>query len=307
MGGDYAPLSNILGVKLASEVLDDGVQLVLFGDKNMIEKVAHEEGVHLGNIEIVDTPDVIKMGEHPIKAFSSKPNSSIVVGFKMLASGQLDAFASAGDTGAMLVGAVQLVGTISGIIRPGITAAMPNLSGTPTLIIDVGLNPDCKPDVLYQYAILGSIYAKNLYNIQEPKVALLNIGTEEEKGNLLTKNTYQIMKDSVHFNFVGNIEGNDLFISSKADVVVCDGFVGNVILKEGEALFSLMKKRQIEDEFVEQFNFENYGGTPVLGINKPVIIGHGHSNEKAIKNMVLHARDVVTARLAEKIKEQLNK
>jgi glycerol-3-phosphate acyltransferase PlsX len=167
--------------------------------------------------------------------------------------------------------------------------------------LDVGINVDCKPDVLYQYAILGSLYAQNVYNIDNPRVGLLNIGSEEEKGNLLSKTTFQAMKGTTEFNFIGNVEGNDFF-TENVDVIVCDGFVGNVLLKQAEAFYRLIRKRHIVDDFFEKFNFENYGGTPVLGVNAPVIIGHGISNEKAIKNMIIHAREVVHANLPDKIK-----
>ena len=216
--------------------------------------------------------------------------------------GKLDGFASAGNTGAMLVGAMHVVKSVPGIIRPCITASVPRMSDTPTLLIDVGINPDTKPDVLYQYAVLGSLYAKYVYNINEPRVGLLNIGEEEEKGNLQTKAAYSAMKGTKDFNFTGNIEANEIF-GDKVDVIVCYGFVGNVMLKEAEAFYTLLKKRNIKDEFFEKFNFVNYGGTPIMGINAPVLIGHGISNDTAIKNMILHTADVINAKLVDKIKE----
>ena len=171
-----------------------------------------------------------------------------------------------------------------------------------TIVLDVGINPDSKPDVLYQYAILGSLYAEYIYNIQSPKVGLLNIGKEEEKGNLLTKTTYQAMKDTADFNFIGNVEGNDIF-DEKVDVIVCDGFVGNVILKQVEAFYDLIKKRETYDEFFEKYNYVDYGGSPILGINAPVVIGHGISNDVAIKNMILNTINVIKANLVDKFKE----
>ena len=202
-----------------------------------------------------------------------------------------------------MVGAMYTVKSIPGVIRPVITGPIPKPDGSYSIILDVGLNPDTKPDVLYQYAILGSIYAENVYNINNPKVALMNIGSEEEKGNLVTKSAHELMKDSSDFNFVGNIEANEIFSEDKADVIVCDGFVGNVILKEAEAFYTLYKKRELHDEFFEKLNFENYGGTPILGVNKNVVIGHGISNDVTIKNMILHTRNVIEADLSEKIKE----
>ena len=219
----------------------------------------------------------------------------------MLKGGKIDGFASAGNTGAMLVGVHYAIKTIPGIIRPAIATFIPTESDIPTLILDVGLNPDSKPDVLYQYGILGSVYAKGVWDIENPRIALLNIGSEESKGNLVVRSAYEMMLGSEHFNFVGNIEGNDLFSNDKADVIVCDGFVGNVVLKEGEAFYKLLRKRKVKDEFFERFNFENFGGSPILGATSVVVIGHGISNAKAIKNMILHTRDMIEAGLAEKI------
>ena len=168
--------------------------------------------------------------------------------------------------------------------------------------MDVGTNADCKPDVLYQFGILGSTFAKHIYNIENPKVGLLNIGEEEEKGNLLTQSAHQLMKGSNDFNFIGNIEGRDVF-SDAVDVIVCDGFTGNVVLKEAEAFYELTKKRGIQDEYFDRFNYEIYGGTPILGINSNVMIGHGISSPLAIKNMLLLAYDVVENKLSDKIKQ----
>ena len=216
--------------------------------------------------------------------------------------GEIDGFASAGNSGAMLVGSFYTVKAITGVIRPSITSVLPKENGSVGLILDVGINVDCKPDVLYQFGILGSLYAEHVYGVKNPKVALLNIGEEEGKGNLLTQSTYQLMKDSEDFNFVGNIEGRDLF-NDTADVIVCDGFIGNVVLKQAEAFYVMTRKRGIEDEYFARFNYENYGGTPVLGVNGAVVIGHGISNGKAIKNMILHTAEVIQVNLSEKIKQ----
>ncbi len=302
MGGDFAPGATVKGAILASGSVTGDDKLVLFGDRERIGLICSQEKFDVSAFEIIHTTETIGMSDYPSKAFSQKPNASIVLGFKMLSAGMLDGFASAGNTGAMLVGAMHVVKSVPGIIRPCITASIPNLGSTPTLLLDVGINPDCKPDVLYQYAILGSLYAKHVYAINNPRIGLLNIGEEEEKGNLQTKAAYQAMKGTRDFNFIGNIEANEIF-SEKADVLISDGFVGNVMLKEAEAFYMLLKKRKINDEFFERFNFVNYGGTPILGINAPVIIGHGISNETAIKNMILHTVDVIHAKLTDKIKE----
>jgi len=306
MGGDYAPESTIQGSILAYNQLPENIRIVLIGNKEIIVKICEENNFDPKNFEIINSLEMIEMGEHPSKAFSNKPNSSIAIGFNMLKTDKIQGFAGAGNTGAMMVGAIYSVRSIPGIIRPTIAAALPKENGKSTIILDVGLNPDCRPDVLYQYAILGSIYAENVYSIDNPRVGLLNIGSEEEKGNLLTKSTYELMKGTIDFNFIGNVEGNDFFNNGKVDVVICDGFVGNVIIKEAEAFYSLIKKRNKSDEYFDLFNFEHYGGTPILGINSPVVVGHGISNGEAIKNMILHTKEVVEANLCKKIKGAFN-
>jgi glycerol-3-phosphate acyltransferase PlsX len=202
----------------------------------------------------------------------------------------------------MMVGAMNTVKSIPGIVRPGIAIAAPRTDGGATILIDVGLNPDCKPDVLCQYGLLGSLYAEFVYNIPNPRVALLNIGAEPEKGDILTKSSYQLMAASKDYNFIGNIEGHEIFCNH-ADVIVCDGFVGNVILKTAEGFGHIIHQRGISDDFFESLNPDNYGGTPVLGINSNVIIGHGASNSIAIKNMILLTQDVIHADLPSKIKK----
>ncbi len=303
MGGDFAPEATVLGAILAHKELSSEDRIVLIGDQDKINDILNRENVDASNFDIIHTTQVIDMHDHPAKAFSKKPDSSIAKGFYLLTKGEIDGFASAGSTGAMMVGAMYSVKSIPGVIRPVITGPIPKLDGSHSILLDVGLNPDTKPDVLYQYAILGSIYAENVYNIKNPKVGLMNIGSEEGKGNLVTKSAHELMKDSTDFNFVGNIEANEIFDEGKADVIVCDGFVGNVILKEAEAFYTLYRKRKLKDEFFDRFNFENYGGTPILGVNKNIVIGHGISNDIAIKNMILHTRHVIEANLSEKIKE----
>jgi phosphate acyltransferase len=302
MGGDFAPDAIVSGAILAYKELPSDTKIVLIGSKPDILRICEKEGFDAGNFEIVHTEEVIGMGEHPAKAFQTKTGSSIVAGFKLLVTGAIDSFASAGNTGAMMVGAMFMVKSIPGIIRPAISAMVPVEGGKSTLLLDVGLNPDCRPDVLYQYGLIGSLYAKHVFQITNPRVSLLSNGSEEEKGNLVSKAAFELMKGNPAFNFVGNVEGNDIFSDEKTDVIVCDGFVGNVVLKEAEAFYTLIRKRKIKDEFFERFNFENYGGTPVLGINQPVLIGHGVSNAKAIKNMLIHSHDVVEAKLIDKLK-----
>ena len=302
-GGDFAPKANVLGALLALELLPESVSLYLIGKEDEINAVLKEEGsLNSNRIKVVDAPDTITMEDHPTRAIPQKPNSSISVGFDLLRKGEINSFASTGNTGAMLVGAIYKVNSIPGIIRPCITSILPKVNGGDSIILDVGSNADCKPDVLYQFAILGSLYAKNVLQIENPKVALLNIGEEESKGNLLTQSAYKIMNDSKDFNFIGNIEGRDLF-HGKADVIVCDGFTGNIVLKQAEGLYTLMLERGIQDSYFDRFNYENYGGTPILGVNSDVIIGHGISNDVAIKNMLIHSYDVAKSGLTNKIKE----
>jgi glycerol-3-phosphate acyltransferase PlsX len=214
-------------------------------------------------------------------------------------------FASTGNTGAMLVGSIYKLNTVPGIIRPCITSTLPAIDGSKTILLDVGSNADCKADVLYQFAVLGSLYSEYVHGIEKPKIALLNIGEEDSKGNLLTQAAYKLLSESDEVNFIGNLEGRDLF-TGLADVIVCDGFTGHVVLKEAEGIYTLMRKRGIRDEYFDRFNYENYGGTPILGVKGNVIIGHGISNDIAVKNMLLLASEVAISGLAEKINDAFN-
>ncbi len=301
LGGDFAPNNCLEGAMMAASELGADAILVLIGDSDYAKNYFAERNIDANQFEYIHTTENIEMGEHPTKAFSQKPNSSIFLGFKLLREGAINAFASSGNTGAMLVGSMFTIKTIPGVIRPCITGVIPKENGSFGLILDVGTNADCKPDVLYQFGILGSVYAKEVFKIDNPKVGLLNIGEEAEKGNLVSQAAYGLMKDSRDFNFVGNIEGRDIF-SEKADVVVCEGFVGNVFLKSAEAFYTILKRRNGSDEYFDKFNYEVYGGTPVLGVNGNVIIGHGISSPLAFKNMILLAKDIANAKLDEKIK-----
>ncbi len=274
--------------------------------KSIIRNLLKERNADPGQFEIIHAPDVIGMSEQPIKAFTQKPHSSISIGFHFLKEGKIDAFTSAGNSGAMVVGSMYSMEMIKGIIRPCTTVVLPKENGGSTFLLDIGTNPDPKPEVMYQFGILGSFYAKYVYNVENPKVGLLNIGAEAEKGNILTQATYKLMKDSTHFNFVGNVEGRDI-LQDKADVVVCDGFTGNVVLKQLESMYHLLKKRELYDDFVERLNYENFGGTPILGIKSTVMVGHGISNDNAIKNMILLAKNVHEANLSLKIQGELQK
>jgi len=303
MGGDFAPDAVIEGAVDALSQLPSGDRLVLIGDNSVIrEKLASLE-TDPSLFDIVPTTQVIEMADHPAKAFSQKKDSSIAVGFGMLKSGLIDGFASAGNTGAMMVGASYTVNVIPGVFRPALVALIPNTDGRSSVILDVGINPDCKPDVMLQYAILGTVYAKYVLGIEVPTVGLLNIGEEESKGSSTVKAAYELLRESTDVNFAGNIEGHDLFTHEMTDVIVCDGFVGNIVLKMAERFYGIARSRGFKDEFFDRLNFEVVGGTPVVGINENVVVGHGISNRKAIMNMILQTKEVVHADLARKIKE----
>lgn len=302
MGGDYAPLEAVKGAVLAKQELAADVKIVLIGDEPAAKQILLDLGESENSFEFVHTTEVIAMGEHPTKAISQKRNSSIAVGFGMLAAKQLDSFISAGNTGAMLVGSMFSVKPIEGVIRPCITATVPKPDGSTGLILDVGVNSDCKPDVLYQFGILGSLMMQHIMGVENPRVGLMSIGEEKEKGNLVTISAHQLMESGGPFNFIGNVEGRDM-LTDKCDVIVCEGFIGNVILKAYEAFYYVVKKRGSTDPYLDRFNYENYGGTPILGVNAPVIIGHGISNAKAFKNMIFTAKHVTDSNLCSLIKE----
>lgn len=304
MGGDFAPLEAIKGIQDYLRETEQAAHLVLFGDEEKIAPLLAERGLPASTYTVVHAPQVIDMHEHPTKALKEKRQSSIAVGFGALAASKTDAFISAGNTGAMLVGSLYSLKTIEGVIRPTISTIVPKENGQTGLILDVGLNSDCKPEQLNQFAIMGSVYAQNILSIEKPRVALMNIGEEEGKGNLLAQATYPLLKENKHINFIGNVEGRDVFID-KADVIVCDGFTGNIILKMAESFFEVTQRKGLNHEYLDRFDFENYGGTPVLGVNKPVIIGHGISKAKAFKNMILLAQKMIDKDIMQKLQTEL--
>ena len=301
MGGDFAPEAAVQGAVLALEAIGPDSRIVLFGDEAKIKAVLEAEGCAAERFDIVATTEVIEMGDHPAKAFQAKADSSITVGFGYLAKGAIDGFASAGSTGAMMVGSMYAVKPIEGVIRPAISSIVPTIAGRPALLLDVGLNVDCKPEVLAQYGLIGSIYAEAVLGIGKPRVAVLNIGEEETKGNAQTKATYELLKEDGRINFVGNVEGSYIFTGQVADVIVCDGFVGNTVLKMAEGLYRINKKLGGGNAFWDAMNYENVGGTPVLGVNAPVIIGHGISSARAIKSMILSTEQCIKADLTVKL------
>jgi glycerol-3-phosphate acyltransferase PlsX len=305
MGGDFAPHEAIKGVQeYLTEQTENAAHLVLIGDEEKIKPLLNEHSLPAGAFTLVHAPQVIDMDESPTKALKEKPQSSIAVGFGLLARGRTDAFISAGNTGAMLVGALYSIKALEGVLRPTISTIIPKENGDTGLLLDVGLNSDCKPEHLNQFAIMGSVYAHNILGIEKPRVALMNIGEEEGKGNLLAQAAYPLLKENQHIHFVGNVEGRDLLID-KADVIVCDGFTGNIILKLAESLFEITHRKQINHDYFDRFNFENVGGTAVLGVSKPVIIGHGISKSKAFKNMIGLAQKMIAKEMMQKLQTEL--
>ncbi len=286
MGGDYAPDAIVEGVVMAAAELPEQVTIVLVGRQSVVQTLLKKHGADARtNIECVQADDIIDMGEHPTKALSQKPNSSIGVGFKLLKDGQVQAFCSAGNTGAMHVGALFSIKAIEGVIRPCIAGFVPQITGGQAVILDIGANADCKPEMLAQFGEIGSIYAQYTFGIDRPRVALMNIGHEEQKGSLVAQAAHQLLKDNRRINFVGNMEGGDFF-AGKTDVIVTDGFTGNTMFKLGESFYRVAKERGISDAFIDKTNYESVGGSPILGVNGNVIIAHGISSPLAIKNMI---------------------
>jgi glycerol-3-phosphate acyltransferase PlsX len=305
MGGDYAPLETIKGVQLFLSENRDDVKLTLIGDENKLNSLISEYDINPDFINVVHASEVIEMQEHPTKALKQKQQSSISIGFHLLAGSKIDAFISAGNTGAMMVGALYSIKAITGVSRPAIGAYIPGDNGKLALMVDVGLNADCKPENLSQFALLGVLFSRYILNNDNPRVALINVGEEEGKGNILCQAAYPLLKENSRINFIGNVEGRDL-LKDKADIYVCDGYTGNILLKFAESIYDIVQQRNIDDEYFNRFNFEMYGGVPVLGVNKPVIIGHGISTAGAFNNMILMAKKMIEQEFIEKIKSNFN-
>lgn len=301
MGGDFAPAEAVKGLLHYLEDRKENVHLVLIGIQELILQQLEENHLDPEKFTIIHTSQVIDMHEHPTKALKEKKDSSIAIGFYLLASGKVDAFISAGNTGAMMVGSLFSIKAIEGVNRPTIGAYMPRENGKLGWLLDVGLNADCKPENLLQFGILGSLFVQNVWKVENPRVALVNIGEEEGKGNILSQAAYPLLKECSKINFIGNLEGRDIFLD-KADVMVCEGFTGNVILKLAESIYDITQRRKIKDEYFDRFHFEQYGGVPVLGVAKPVIIGHGISKAPAFANMIRMAEKMIETNLLEKIR-----
>jgi phosphate acyltransferase len=303
MGGDFAPLEAAKGVAAFLKQSHTEIMLTLIGDEAQMNPIIDSLLIEKTKINIVHASQVIEMHEHPTKALKEKQQSSIAIGFYLLANKKIDAFISAGNTGAMMVGALFSIKTIEGVLRPTIGAYIPRENGSLGVLVDVGLNADCKPENLNQFAIMGSLFAKHILDIPAPKVGLVNLGEEEGKGNILTQAAYGLLKENNKITFIGNIEGRDILLD-KVDVMVCEGYTGNVVLKMAESIYDIVNRRNIHDEYFARFNFEAYGGVPVLGVAKPVIIGHGISSELAFKNMIVTAVKMVENNFCEKVEEQ---
>lgn len=321
MGGDHAPEEIVKGALRAVGFYPD-ITVILVGQKEKIVACLPDTG-KTPQIEIYEASEVVGMDEHPASAIKKKKDSSIVVATRLVKEGQADALVSAGNTGAQMAAALLGLGRIKGISRPAIGTVIPTLQEG-KLLLDVGANPDAKPENLLQYGMMGSIYAEKILGIKNPKVALLNIGSEEGKGNELAQASYELLKGS-NLNFVGNVEGRDIPYGT-ADVIVCDAFVGNIVLKtiEGMAssLFQLIKEKITANnvrkvgallikpglkEIAHSLDYAEYGGAPLLGVNGTSIICHGSSNEKAIFNAIRVAKECVEEEIIDKIKTELEK
>ncbi|MCX8482324.1 MAG: phosphate acyltransferase PlsX [Crocinitomicaceae bacterium] len=305
MGGDYAPLEAIKGAVLARAEFPS-IELVMFGVQSDIENIAKQENLDLSGIEIVHCSQVIEMSEHPVKALAGKRDSSISVGFEYLADKKIDSFFSAGNTGAMLVGSIQILKPIEGVDRPCLTSAIPRPNGNAGVLLDVGANADCKPEHLQQFAILGSLYAQAVKKIDNPSVGLLNIGEEDEKGSILSRAANLLLRNTPEINFFGNVEGRDLF-NDDTDVIVCDGFSGNVVIKLVEGLYYQLMKRGVQDEFLNQFNFKHHGGGLILGVKAPVLVGHGISKADTFLKMVEVCKNSVESNFCARVESAFQK
>lgn len=305
MGGDYAPTEAVKGIVIYLNENLNPAHLCLFGDESKVLPILAKHAVPAAAYTFIHAPQTIEMNEHPTKGLKEKPKSSIAIGFDLLKRGEIDAFIGAGNTGAMLVGTVFSIKPIEGVIRPTISTIIPRENGKTGILLDVGINVDCKPEMLNQFATLGSIYANYILGIKQPTVGLVNVGEEEGKGNVLVQNAYSLLHSNALIRFIGNIEGRDI-LEDKADVMICDGYTGNILLKLLESLYTITKRQQIHHQYFDRFNFEQYGGTPVLGVQKPVIIGHGISNAEAFKNMILLSEKMITSKMLAAMKEHLS-
>ncbi len=320
MGGDYAPDNAVEGAVQASEKNKD-FDLFLVGKKEEIINVLTKKNLTFNENFIVDAKQIIEMGESPVSALKLKPESSIVLGAKMVKEGKADAFVSAGNTGACVSASTLIIGRLKGVERPTIGTFFPNETGITTLF-DVGAFVDSKPQHLLGYAVMANIFVKEIYKIEKPTIGILSVGEEDEKGNKVTKETSELLRKS-SLNFVGNIEGRDV-LKGKTNIVICDGFVGNILLKFGESVPKLLRhllKKYAEKSLLNKLkvgilknslkeallplDYQEHGGVPLLGVKGISIIGHGSSTPKAIMNMVFRAKEMYDRNLVHKIETSL--
>jgi glycerol-3-phosphate acyltransferase PlsX len=321
MGGDHAPDENISGALLALKAY--AVDILLVGRQEVIrEKLIAVAGSIPPRIEIIDAREVVEMEDNALAPLRKKRNSSIRVCANLVAEGKADAMVSAGHTGATMTSAYKVIGTIEGVSRPALAAILPNVNGH-TVLLDVGANVDSKPSHLREFAVMGHFYAQMILGIDAPRVGLLSIGEEEGKGNELTKETFRVMKET-GLNFIGNAEGRDVF-NGNADVIVCDGFIGNVVLKAAESLGEMVSKtlraevtksamrkagavilKRAFEDLKKRMDYSEYGGAPLLGVNGGCIVCHGRSSAKAIKNAIRVARDFAHNRIDAKIRTKIS-
>jgi glycerol-3-phosphate acyltransferase PlsX len=320
MGGDHAPSEVVKGALLAAA--EYPVEIILVGQEDVVRRELAEAGPIPRNIDVFDAREVVTMEDTALAPLRRKRNSSVRVCANLVAEGRAKAFVSAGNTGATWTSARAVMGMIEGVSRPALATVLPSLRGH-TLLLDVGANVDAKPNHLREFAVMGHFYAQMLFDIDAPRVGLLSIGEEEGKGNELTKETYRVLKET-GLNFIGNAEGRDVY-NGNADVVVCDGFIGNVVLKASEALGEFVSttlreeltrswKRKIGavlaqsafDGLKKRMDYSEYGGAPLLGVKGGCIVCHGRSNAKAIKNAIRVARNFAINRIDEKIRTKVN-
>jgi glycerol-3-phosphate acyltransferase PlsX len=321
-GGDYAPHEVVKGAIKAAQ--DYGVGIALVGRRSVLHLLAGRS-LNKSDISIVDAKEVIDYDESPMKAIQSKPNSSIVVGINLLKNGRADAFVSAGNTGAVVGAALLTLGKANGVSRPAIGCFLDTISSFPSLLVDAGANSDCRPEHLLEFARLGSIYSKHILKIESPRVGLLSNGTEDGKGNRLIHDSYKILKKAEDINFIGNVEGQDIQ-KRTTDVIVTDGFTGNIVLKTIEGLsdnfltsireigriFSSASRLRGRDllrdiglsSWAQKLDYTEYGGACLLGVNGNVVIAHGRSQARAIKNAIGLAKETVERSITEKVREE---
>ncbi len=321
-GGDYAPHEVVKGAIQAAH--EFGIEIVLVGRKNVLRKLA-EKSVLNAHVTIEDAKQVIDFNEHPMKALQTKPQSSIVIGIGLVKAGTADAFVSAGNTGAVVGGSLFTLGRVPGVSRPAIACFLDILASHPSLLVDAGANSDCRPEHLLEFARLGSLYSRTLLKIPKPKVGLLSNGAEEGKGNRLAQETYNLLKEAGDITFFGNVEGHDLQLRT-VDVIVTDGFTGNIVLKAIEGfsdnylsslrqvghVFSSVAKLKTRDlmkdiglaKLTKKMDYTEYGGACLLGVNGNIIIAHGRSQAKAIKNAIGLAKETVEGNITQKLREE---